>query len=108
MYVRPFGGFLASIALLSTGCLFRTVEVEGYNLDKDGWENAQAEVRQRASFELRCPKEQLKLTLLAAMGPHDVKMNAAKQIGVDGCGHRLVYVDANGSWVLNSSDGEAK
>ena len=108
MSMRPSGGLLASIALLSAGCLFKTVDVAGYNLDKDGWENAQTEVRQRASFELRCPKEQLQLTLLAAFGPHEVKMNVAKQIGVDGCGHRLVYVDANGSWVLNSSDGEAK
>ena len=50
--------------LLAAGCA--SVPVGEFKFDKEVWETAQMEVRQRASFELKCPKEQLKLTVLAA------------------------------------------
>ncbi len=99
---------LASLLpLILTGCA-SSVAVGAYKLDKELWERAQTEVRERASFELKCPKEQLHLTVLAVQLPSDTSLNAAKQVGVDGCGHRLVYVVSRSGWVLNSSDAETK
>lgn len=94
------------LPLLVAGCA--TVKVGDYTMQQSSWDQAQTEVKERASFELKCPKEQLKLTLLAALYPVDTHGNLPKQIGVDGCGHRLVYVVSHSGWVLNSSDGDAK
>jgi hypothetical protein len=51
----------------------------------------------RASFDLRCPQEQLKVT--------EIDYHMA---GVDGCGQRTTYIDNQGanSWVMNSLRGE--
>jgi hypothetical protein len=96
-----FSGSAGALSLLLSGCT-ATVQVGGHEVEKALWERAQANVQERASFELKCPKEQLKLTLLTAAYGYP------KQIGVDGCGHRLVYVASHSGWVLNSSDGQAK
>lgn len=95
--------FSLALLLLATAC-GANVKVGEYSLDQELWDSAQAQVRERAAFELKCPKEQLALTLLAAQFPADTRLNAPKQIGVDGCGRRLVYVVSRSGWVLNSSD----
>jgi hypothetical protein len=90
---------VGSFVLLLAGCA--TVQMGEFTLDKDYWERHEKEVKARASFELKCPPEQLTLTVLAS---HGGLTDTAKQIGVTGCDHRLVYVNNMGSWVLNSSD----
>jgi hypothetical protein len=51
----------------------------------------------RASFDLRCPQEQLKVT--------QIDYHTA---GVDGCGQRVTYIynDNVDTWVMNSPPGE--
>ena len=46
----------------------------------------------RASYDLRCPAAQLKMTYLGNLS-----------IGVDGCGKRSTYSFVDGAWVGNSS-----
>jgi hypothetical protein len=82
-----------------------TVQVDGFKLDEDVWRHDQKEVRSRASFELKCPGEQLELKVLASYGGLP---DRAKQVGVSGCEHALVYVCSADGWILNSSDGVAK
>ena len=48
-------------------------------------------LRSRASFDLRCPSEQLQVAELDD-----------SVAGVEGCDQRATYVYSNGSWVLNS------
>jgi hypothetical protein len=73
-------------AVLASGC-FNAVEERGDTL------------RARASFDLRCPQEELKVTPL--------EQRAA---GVDGCGQRATYIfqgnKLSGTWVLNSPAAE--
>ena len=55
----------------------------------------------RAAFELQCPPEQVELTGLGT--PLDSKAKRGSQVGVSGCGRRLVYVFMERSgWILNS------
>jgi hypothetical protein len=85
-----------------------TVQVGNYNLNEEGWNIDAKEIVQRASFELRCAPEQLRLTVLATLY-NAPRADSAKQVGVLGCGHQLVYVRGGSSgWVLNSSDGQAR
>jgi hypothetical protein len=75
----------------------------------DQWIKDSNEVRQRAAFELSCPPDQVDVQPIVTMDP-GAKYDWAKQIGVTGCGHRLVYLrgDYSSGWVLNSSDGQPK
>lgn len=58
-------------------------------------------VTSRAAFELSCPEEDLHLTVLAADGPRQL----AKQIGVEGCGQKMVYVyfSSTDTWIANTA-----
>lgn len=103
-----------AVATWVGGCsaVFPTVNVEGHSLMQETWERDSKEILSRAAFELHCAQEALQLSILATYDSKS-KFDVAKQVGVTGCGHRLVYVashEAGGqvSWVLNSSDGEAK
>jgi hypothetical protein len=50
---------------------------------------------QRVSFEMQCPREQIQITPLDG-----------NQMGVTGCGRRVVYVLVPyAGWVVNSSSG---
>ncbi len=56
----------------------------------------------RASFEMECPREQLRLTGLNRSLEEDPIAGA--QVGVSGCDRRSVYVFTSASgWVLNSA-----
>jgi hypothetical protein len=59
-------------------------------------------VRNRAAFELRCPRDRLELVVLNVF-PYQTYLPA--QIAVSGCDHRAVYVQGDLTWVLNSVDG---
>jgi hypothetical protein len=89
--------------LLLAGCA--STMQNGFDLEAGGWDHDQKDLRARAAFELRCAPETLQLTVLKTN--ESSKWAAAQQVGVEGCGHRLVYVRDNG-WVLNSSDGQGK
>ena len=54
----------------------------------------------RAAFEMRCPKDQLQIKALGS--DLDDVAEAGKQVGVSGCGKRLVYVKTPSGWILNS------
>ena len=58
-------------------------------------------VTSAAAFELDCPEEDLTLTVLSADGPRQL----AKQIGVEGCDQRLVYVyfASTDTWIATSA-----
>ena len=67
--------FLLAVIVGSLGCNFSSM----------------GPLRERASFDFKCPKEQLALTEL----PNS-------QVGVEGCGNRGVYVDTPAGWVMNT------
>ena len=75
------------------------VTVNGHTLRADVWERDERAIRERASFDLSCPAEQLELRVL------DVSGNFARQVGVTGCGQQAVYVDPQQTsmWVMNSA-----
>lgn len=95
---------LWSALIALPGCASLPVGEHGMN--PLAWEGDQAHLKQRASYELKCPKEKLALTLLDSAGTPGLEI--ARQVGVDGCGHRLVYVSTPAGWVLDSSSGEAR
>jgi len=97
---------LAPLLLLSLSAC-ATVQVGDHLLLAEDWKRDRAEIEQRASFELRCPVEKLKLTVLATLyNVSPQRGDSAKQVGVEGCDHRLVYIHAGypSGWILNSSD----
>ncbi|MBW2190170.1 MAG: hypothetical protein JRG93_11380 [Deltaproteobacteria bacterium] len=58
-------------------------------------------VTSRASFDLSCPQAELELTILATSGARRL----ASQIGVTGCGNKVVYVyfASTDSWIADSA-----
>ena len=58
-------------------------------------------VTARASFELSCPQGQLELTVLSTEGARKL----ASQIGVTGCGQKVVYVyfSSTDTWTSDSA-----
>jgi hypothetical protein len=54
-----------------------------------------------ASFELDCPKDELELTVLTTEGARKL----AKQIGVTGCGQKVVYLYfvSSDAWIADSA-----
>jgi hypothetical protein len=57
-------------------------------------------VTARASFDLSCPQDELVLTTLATSGARRL----ASQVGVTGCGNKVVYVyfTSTDSWISDS------
>jgi hypothetical protein len=58
-------------------------------------------VTARASFDLSCPQDELELTVLSTAGARKL----ASQIGVSGCGKKVVYVyfSSTDSWIADSA-----
>jgi hypothetical protein len=58
-------------------------------------------VTSRASFELSCPQDELELTVLSTEGARKL----ASQIGVTGCGQKVVYVyfSSTDTWTADSA-----
>lgn len=93
---------LLTVGALSAGCA-APAQIDGFSVYKEGADQDFTKVRQRASFELSCPADKLKLTILnvtqgGTLGDH------ASQIGVEGCEKKAVYVHApDNSWLVNST-----
>jgi hypothetical protein len=106
MSLRPLRRSVPFLAFLLPGCA--TINVDGYKLNPDIWRSDDAEIRRMASFELKCDEGRLILAVLAT-GRGD---NTAGQVGVEGCGRRLVYSlvysEHHGTWVRSVGDAEAK
>ena len=94
--------FILTLAGSLTGCA--TLQSGGFTVDKSSTEHAFEVVKNRASFELECPKDKIEVTVLNAEGTPA----RATQIGVLGCGHKAVYVASYSGWVMNSEGGKAK
>lgn len=65
------------------------------------------ELAQRASFDLGCPREQMRATVLQRVGMFQVAVSA----GVQGCGKRASYIRSagtSGAWVINGIAEEAR
>jgi hypothetical protein len=77
--------------------------VDGYNVDAVTFEEAKQQVLPRAAFETGCPQSELTITILATDSEN------VSQLGVTGCGAKLVYVLVAGGqmqsdmWVVNTS-----
>jgi hypothetical protein len=98
--------FLLVAAWLSAAAGCATVEYGGFVLDKSHTDWAFDQVRNRASFELHCPREQIELVILnTSTGTRGAKWNptTAQQIGASGCQQRAVYVSSSSGWVLDST-----
>ncbi len=73
------------------------IDENGQRVGQAAWARAQAAVERRATFELDCSQADLSFKLLRALNANPV------EIGVIGCGQRLVYVGSNFSgWLLTS------
>ena len=57
----------------------------------------------RASFEMQCPSDQLQQFGLNA--PLESHAYVGSQVGVEGCGHRVVYVLTPSGWLANAPSG---
>ena len=90
-----------TLALVSVTACAEQMIVSGKQYNAQIWREDAEKVSSSAAFELKCPKEQLQLSSLGAE-------YFADKIGVEGCGHRAVYVKVMSSgqraWVMNSSD----
>jgi hypothetical protein len=87
--------------LFAAGCASGEYVRSGhFEIRKEIAEKAFPIIKERASFELRCPPEELTVVTLAAHGIDD---DIPYQVGVSGCGKRAVYVRSAAGWVLNSS-----
>lgn len=75
---------LATCALTTLGC--------GASFRENFEANEIPRLKERAAFDLQCPKESLQTTELGSMA----------QQGVSGCGKRATYVQAQGVWVMNT------
>jgi hypothetical protein len=116
MFDRPhsprllFRAGLLALTAWAIGCA--TMQSGGFKVFKGETEDAFENVRNRASFELQCPKEKLELVVLNIMGGGDPNPSFGgrdpSQIGATGCGHRAVYLWTNEGWVMNTSDGAPK
>jgi len=91
--------------LLLVACAGPPLIIAGKPMAMPYWDKDDREVRQRAAFELNCPEQ---LQVIPIVTDDFEGGQLAKQIGVTGCGHRLVYVRASAGWVLNSSDAAPK
>jgi hypothetical protein len=82
-------GAMAALAITICGCATSAVET------------FRAEGLQRASFEMKCPAEQLQVRELSS--GRTLNGNLEGQVGVSGCGVQAVYVKQDvSSWLRNS------
>jgi hypothetical protein len=93
--MRASPWILGLSALAAAGCAATTVD---QSFRKEGLA--------AAAFEMACPIEQVQLTYLNCR-PDEVD-KVGRQIGVSGCGKRVVYFRAWAGWVANSSAAAAE
>ena len=92
--------FLSHMSTFGTGCA-TTVVVDGHRMNAGCWQRDEAEIRQRASFDLECDESDLELVVMSTRN-RCVK-DGATQIGVRGCDQSAVYVwTYDSGWVMNT------
>lgn len=83
-------GFVICSAFLAVGCATgRTLEMDGFTLEKAKTEELLGKLERRASFDLGCPGPELKYTILAVHD--DAGADMPKQVGVNGCERWATY-----------------
>ena len=85
---------------LALSCAPVMVQSGGFSLSKNALDLDFDFVRNRAAFDLSCPKEALSLVVLNTQGPTYPQL--AMEIGATGCEKRAAYVARPGGWALNS------
>ncbi len=79
-----------------------TIMVNRIEVYENYWQRTLGQLGRRASFDLKCPANQINFTLFRKLGRTPV------EVGADGCGKRAVYVKpsmagtAADHWLLNS------
>jgi hypothetical protein len=106
--MRSFVLTAVSLLLASTAACAAPVQVNGFKLDAFAWKEAQEAVMPRASFDLKCPNDQLQLTVLHTTAGGLGGGGFPSQLGVTGCGQSAVYVATPSGWIANSSGPDAK
>ena len=98
----------SSFLLLALSACGPTIQSGSFLLKKHDAERSFEAITNRASFELHCPKEQIKLVTLNVS--RDVfPGDWPRQVGVEGCGQRAVYVrDGVTDWIMNTERTESR
>jgi hypothetical protein len=89
------------LATLLSACA-ETVQSGGFTVDKWHYDYAVGRIAPRATFDLKCPRAQLRFKVLGVGDTLD--SDKPVQIGTTGCGRRAVYVKANDDvWIMDSA-----
>lgn len=100
--MRTLAGWLGVFVASATlgGCA-NTIVVDDLQVWESRWQQIQPELRRRAAFELPCPEQEIKLTLLAT---HKHSFPAVPAlVGATGCGKRVTYrQQRDESWVQDA------
>ena len=104
---RYTGWLVLSCGVLLTSCL-ASVQSGAFKVHKGTFEDDSAKVRERATFEMDCPKDQIELVVLD-VSTDLYNNNYPKQIGATGCGKKAIYVRTGSSgWVMNTESNGPK
>ena len=76
-------------ACLSAGCAQASIQRDGFVLERDRTEELLASLSRRAAFDLQCPAQEIRCTVLAVHD--DAGPDMPKQVGVVGCNKRATY-----------------
>ena len=85
----PFALALFSLSFFSCGSSSGSravITVTGVQVYERIWQQTLQEITPRATYELQCPAEQLSFSLIRKYGRSPV------QVGISGCGQRILYV----------------
>jgi hypothetical protein len=92
-----------SLVLASITACAAPTQVNGFKINAFLWKDAQEKVASRATFDMKCPKPQLELTVLQVGANTDFTGGKdPTQVGVTGCGQSIVYVETPSGWVANA------
>jgi len=95
-------------AAILAGCV-KVATVDGFTFREEAGAEMLNELRTRASFDMGCPAQELRLTVLSVDYPERPRYASPRSVGVTGCDKQLTYVwpDGASTWLLNTSTGLA-
>jgi hypothetical protein len=98
---------LAALLLVGVSACSSLGQVDGHRVNLKLWDQAQDSIRNRASFELRCPAEQLDMRLIEVWDSPAIGNNGIPTtVGVEGCGYRAIFVRVNSAlYAMDSVSG---
>lgn len=108
------GGLLSLLGCATTASLSSRpkVSVDGLDsVDRECLERSMARIEKRAEFELSCSPDQIEVKVLevAPLRQSSSEFYLCPQlVGVSGCGHRVVYVNMDGTWLMNTESSKEK